>query len=86
MLCIFLREICVLCWDFPINTESVIENRNTSISFWMIEVITLVLEDCCFRKDGEAMSKALWNEELAMIVFCQLYCHMLAISRGYIPA
>ena len=28
------------------------------------------------------MSKALWNEELAMIVFCQLYCHMLAISRG----
>ena len=28
------------------------------------------------------MSKALWDEELAMIVFCQLYCHMLAISRG----
>ena len=25
------------------------------------------------------MSKALWNEELDMIVFCQLYCHMLAI-------
>ena len=28
------------------------------------------------------MSKALWDEELAMIVFCQFYCHMLAISRG----
>ena len=28
------------------------------------------------------MSKSLWNEELTMIVFCQLYCHMLAISRG----
>ena len=28
------------------------------------------------------MSKALWYEELAMIVFCQLYSHMLAISRG----
>ena len=28
------------------------------------------------------MGKALWNEELAMIVFCQLYSHMLAISRG----
>ena len=26
------------------------------------------------------MGKALWDEELAMIVFCQLYCHMLAIS------
>ena len=28
------------------------------------------------------MSKALWDEELDMIVFCQLYSHMLAISRG----
>ena len=27
------------------------------------------------------MGKALWNEELTMIVFCQLYCYMLAISR-----
>ena len=27
------------------------------------------------------MSKALWNEELAMIVFCQFYCYVLAISR-----
>ena len=28
------------------------------------------------------MDKALWDEELAMIVFCQFYSHMLAISRG----
>ena len=28
------------------------------------------------------MSKALRDEELTMIVFCQFYCHMLAISRG----
>ena len=27
------------------------------------------------------MSKALWDEELDMIVFCQLHCHMLTISR-----
>lgn len=27
------------------------------------------------------MGKALWYEELDMIVFCQFYCHMLAISR-----
>ena len=27
------------------------------------------------------MSKALWNEELDMIVFCQFYSYMLAISR-----
>ena len=28
------------------------------------------------------MGKTSWNEELEMIIFCQLYCHMLAISRG----
>ena len=28
------------------------------------------------------MGKALWNEELDMIIFCQFYCHMLAVSRG----
>lgn len=28
------------------------------------------------------MGKALMDEELAMIVFCQLYCYVLAVSRG----
>lgn len=70
----------MFCWDLPINTEGIIEDRDTSICLWMIEVITFVLEDCSFRKDSEAMGKALWNEELDMIVFCQLYCHMLAIG------
>ena len=28
------------------------------------------------------MGKALWDEELAMIVFCQFYSYMLAIGRG----
>ena len=39
----------------------------------LVEVITLVLEDGCFRENCEAMGKALWDEELAMIVFCQFY-------------
>ena len=48
MLRIFFGEIGMFCWDFPINTEGVIENTDAAIGFWMIEVITLVLEDCCF--------------------------------------
>ena len=72
----------MFCWDFPINTEGFIKDADSTISLWMVEVITLVLEDGSLGEDGEAMSKSLWNEELAMIVFCQLYCHMLAISRG----
>ena len=72
----------MFCWDFPIYTEGIIEDRDTSICLRMVEVITLVLEDGSFRKNSESMGKALWNEELDMIVFCQFYCHMLAISRG----
>ena len=76
----------MFCRYLPINTKAIIKDRNTSICLWMIEVITLVLEDGSLGEDSEAMGKALWNEELDMIVFCQLYCNMLTISRGYIPA
>lgn len=48
MLCIFLREISMLCRDFPIDAEGIIKDRNTSICLWVVEVITLVLEDGCF--------------------------------------
>ena len=82
MFCIFLREDSMFGWYLPINTESVIKDVDTSISLWMIEVITLVLEDGGLGENGEAVGKALRNEELAMVIFCQLYCYMLAISRG----
>lgn len=72
----------MLCWNFPVNTEGFIEDADPTIGLWMIELIALILEDGSLGEDGEAMSKALWYEELTMIVFCQLYCHMLAISRG----
>ena len=32
-------------WDFPIDTEGIIEDRDTSINLWMIEVVTLVLNN-----------------------------------------
>lgn len=37
----------MLCWDFPIDTKGIIQDRDTSICLWMVEVITLVLEDGC---------------------------------------
>ena len=70
----------MFCWDFPIDTAGIVKDADASISLWMIEVITLVLEDGCFRENNKTMGKALWNEELDMIVFCQLYSHMLAIG------
>ena len=80
MLRIFLREVGMFGWDLPINAKAIIKDRDAAICLWMIELITLVLEHRCLREDGEAMGKALWDEELAMIVFCQLYSHVLAIG------
>ena len=71
----------MLCWDFPIDTKAIIEDADAAICLWMIELITLVLEHRCLRENGETMGKALWDEELAMIVFCQFYSHMLTVSR-----
>ena len=48
MLRIFFGEIGMFCWYLPIDTEAIIKDRDTSIDLWMIEVITLVLEDGCF--------------------------------------
>ena len=62
----------MLCWNFPIDTKGIIKDTDASICLWMIEVITLVLEDGCLRKDSETMGKALGDEELYMIIFCQL--------------
>ena len=70
----------MFCRNLPINTKAIIENADATIGFRMIEVITLVLEDGGLGEDGEAVGKALWDEELAMIVFCQFYSHMLAIG------
>ena len=47
MLRIFFGEIGMFGWYLPINTESVIKDADATICLWMIEVITLVLEDCC---------------------------------------
>ena len=48
----------MFCWDFPIDTESIVEDADASISLWVIEVITLVLEDGFFRENCEAMAKS----------------------------
>ena len=64
MLRIFLREIGMLSRDFPIDTEGIIEDADTTIGFRMIEVITLVLEDGGRGEDGEAVGKTTRDEEL----------------------
>lgn len=65
----------------PIYTKTVVKYRDTTICFWMVELITLVLEDGCLAQNCEAMGKTSWDKELTMIILCKLNCHMLTISR-----
>ena len=53
MFCIFLREDGMLGWDFPINAKGVVENTDTTICLWMIEVIILVLEDAISERTAK---------------------------------
>ena len=57
----------MFCWGLPIDTKGIIEDADTTISFWMIELIALILEDGGLGEDGEAVGKTLRDEELTMI-------------------
>ena len=48
MLRIFFGEISMLGWDIPIDTEGIIEDRDTTICLWIIEVVTFVQEASSF--------------------------------------
>ena len=54
----------MLRWNSPVDTQRVIENADTSIYLRMVELITLILEHCCFGEDGKAVGETLWDEEL----------------------
>ena len=57
MFCIFLREDGMFGWYLPINAESVIKDADAAISLWMIEVITLVLEDAISERTAKPWAK-----------------------------
>ena len=48
MLGVLLGEDGVICWDEPIDAEGGIEDIDACICLGMIELVTLVLEYCCF--------------------------------------
>ena len=80
MLCVFVTQYC-LVFDTPINTKRIIKDTDTTISLRMIELIALILEYSRFTQYSKTMSKATWYKELAVVILCQFYSHMLTISR-----
>ena len=78
---ILFRKISVFRRNALIDTKRFIQDRDTTISLWVIEVITFILEYRSLRQDNETIRKALRYKELAMIIFRQFYSHMLTICR-----
>ena len=78
---ILLGKISMFRRNAPIDTERIIQYRDTPISLRVIEVITLILEYRSFRQHSEAMRKTLRNKELTMIIFSQFHSHMLTVCR-----
>ena len=81
MLHILLRKnrFCRVC--FPINAKTLVQNRDSSISLWMVIVVALILEDGDVAEDGEAVGETSGYEELAMVFFSQFDSYMLPIGR-----
>ena len=63
MLSVLIREVGFLCRDSPINAKAVIKDADASICLWVIELIALILEDCCFREDGKSVGEAFGDKE-----------------------
>ena len=78
---ILFRKISMFRRNAPIDSERIIQYRDTSISLRVIEVISFILEYCSLRQHGEAMRKTLRNKELTMIIFSQFHSHMLTVCR-----
>ena len=79
MFSILLAKVCFVGRDSPVNTKRVIKDTDTTIDLRMIELITLILENSSFAQNCKAVSKATRDKELTVVLFSQLYSHMLAV-------
>lgn len=76
---IFLRKICLISGYAPINTKAFIKDGYTTIYFRVIELITLVLENCGLTQYGKAMSKSTRDKELEVIVLSKFNSDVLTV-------
>ena len=65
--------------NLPVDAESFVDDENSAVSFRMVVVVALVLEDGYVAEDGEAVCKTSRDEELTVVVFCQLDSHVVAV-------
>lgn len=65
----------------PVDAQTLVQDADAPVRFRMVEVVALVLEHRRLAQHGKAVSKALRNEELPVVVFRQLHRHVLPV-RG----
>lgn len=77
---ILVTQDGLVCGDAPVDSKGVVKDADATVGLGMVELIALVLEDCCLAQYGKTMGKALGDEELTMVVLCQLHGDMLAVG------
>ena len=66
----------------PVYAEAAVQYADASVGLWGVEVVAFVLEDRCLAEDGKAVGEAFGHEELAVVLFGEFDCHVLAVGRA----
>ena len=77
MMNVLFAEDSLFYRNTPINTQCLIHQLNAGISFWVIEIITLILKYRHITKYRKAVSKPSRDKQLTMILFREFNSHML---------
>ena len=77
---IFLAQNCFAGWNSPVDPEVRVENADACIGFRVVEIIAFILENGDVAEHREPVSETAGNEQLTVILFGQLDCHMLAVG------
>ena len=81
MLRVLVAQYGVACGYAPVNAEASVEYAYAAVGLGVVEVVALVLEHGHVAKHREAVGKPLWYEELAVVLLCELHCHVLPVGR-----
>ena len=77
---VFLRKDGLLHGYLPVDAQTFVLDADTAVGLRGVEVVALVLEDGRLAQYGKAVGEAAGDEELAVVLFCQLYGDMLPVG------
>ena len=66
--------------EAPVDAKGLVQYAYASVGLWGVEVVALVLEDRCLAEDGKAVGETFRYEELAVVIFGEFHCYVLAVG------